>query len=350
MAFQRPKLTDIIQRVKADFNLRLSGTNETLKFTLGNVLSYVIAGASHLLHAHLDFIAKMTLPSSAENEYLEIHGDIWGVARKTVSFAYGSVKFTGSDGFGVATGTLIKGGNGIEYSTEESGIISGGELILPVVANTPGAIGNLENTEVLNLVNPIAGVASEVSIEIEGITEGTDTESDSAYKQRILDRVRNPISGGTVADYKRWTLEVPGVTRAWIFPLNTGPGTVGVTFVQDDNPDIIPVNQKILEVRTYIEERRPITAEVDVFAPLAVEVNFNIVCIPDTVEVRTAIENELKDLILREAAPGTPIPLTHIREAISVAAGENDHTLNSPTEDLTYDSNEIPVFGAVTWP
>lgn len=349
MPFQRPTLNEIVSRVKADFNLRLTGTNETLRYTLANVFSYVIAGVSHLLHAHLDFISKMALPDTSTDEYLERQAAIWGIVRKTQSFAFGDVKFTGTDGFGVNTGTLIKGGNGVEYATESGGFITGGELILRVVATTPGSNGNLPNTETLSLVNPISGVSNEVTIEVDGIAEGTDRESDENFRERVIDRVRNPISGGTVADYRRWTLEVAGVTRAWVFPLNTGPGTVGVTFVQDENTDIIPNSLKVSEVQSYLDERRPITAEVTVFTPASVEVDFSIVISPDTPEVRSAVEGELKDLIRREAAPGEPLLLTHIAEAISISSGENDHNLISPNADITFNSNEIPVFGSITW-
>jgi len=350
MAFNRPSIKEIVDRVKVDFNLRLTGSNETLKFTLANVFSYVIAGASHLLHGHLDFISRMAMPDTAEDLYIERHGEIWGIKRKPQTYAYGNVKFLGSDGFSVDIGTLLKGANGVEYQTEESGFVVAGELILKVIAKTPGSTGNLAELQTLNLVNPIPGIGTEASIESPGINEGTNVESDQSFKDRIIDRVRNPISGGTVADYKRWTLEIPGVTRAWVFPLYQGPGTVGVTFVQDENLDIIPNSLKIDEVAEYLDERRPITAEVNIFAPQTVEIDFNIVVTPDTPEVRSAIEGELKDLIRREASPGKPLLLTKIHEAISISSGEEDHVLNSPTEDIIFLADEIAVFGAITWP
>lgn len=349
MAFNRPSLKDIVARVKTDFNYHLKGENETLRFTLSNVFSIVIAGVSHLLHSHLEYITKMFFPTTAQGKYLEIWGSIFGVNRKLEAYSYGYVDFSGSNGYSVGLGVLVKGGNGVEYKTEESGFIDNGTLRLKVVATKPGKIGNLSSSETLSLVNPIIGIGQQVTISADGLQEGTDREKDDDYRARIIERIRNPISGGTKHDYKRWTLELTGVTRAWVFPLNQGPGTVGVTFVQDNNTDIIPTAQKVSEVFHYIEERRPITAEVNVFPPVSVPVDFTIKALPDTPEVRLAIESELKDLIRREAEPGGKLLLTHIREAISIASGENDHELINITDDIHYQNSEIPVYRSITW-
>ncbi|MDX9862130.1 MAG: hypothetical protein RBS99_14555, partial [Rhodospirillales bacterium] len=62
-----------------------------------------------------------------------------------------------------------------------------------------------------------------------------------------------------------------------------------------------------------------------------------------------AIEAEIRDLLRREAEPGGTILLSHIREAISIAAGEYDHALAAPAADLAHDTGEIAVFGGITW-
>ncbi|PHJ53465.1 baseplate J protein, partial [Nostoc linckia z1] len=135
-----------------------------------------------------------------------------------------------------------------------------------------------------------------------------------------------------------------------VYPNNTGPGTVGVTFVTDDDPGgIIPDSDKVDEVQAYIDARRPVTADVTVFAPVAVALNFTIDLSPDTAVVRAAVEASLRDLIRREAQPGGTIYLSQIREAISIAAGETDHTLTSPNANVTRTAGQITTFGTITW-
>jgi uncharacterized phage protein gp47/JayE len=89
----------------------------------------------------------------------------------------------------------------------------------------------------------------------------------------------------------------------------------------------------VAAVKAYIEDpsRRPVTADLYVVAPTPVTLNFNIQLTPNTASVKAAVEASLRDLLLREAAPGVTLLISHIREAISVAAGETDNVLISPT-------------------
>jgi len=70
---------------------------------------------------------------------------------------------------------------------------------------------------------------------------------------------------------------------------------------------------------------------------------------PDTEAVRAAVAAELADLIRREAEPEGGLYLSHIREAISLAAGEVDHALVSPVADVAAGTGEIITMGAITW-
>ena len=48
-----------------------------------------------------------------------------------------------------------------------------------------------------------------------------------------LFRIQNPPMGGSEADYVRWAMAVPGVTRAWA-AVEQGIGTMTVRFLMDD--------------------------------------------------------------------------------------------------------------------
>jgi uncharacterized phage protein gp47/JayE len=82
---------------------------------------------------------------------------------------------------------------------------------------------------------------------------------------------------------------------------------------------------------------------------VAVPLNFSIQLTPNSASVKAAVEAELRDLLLRESAPGVTLLISHIREAISTAAGETDSVLVSPTTNQVYSTGQMPVFGSITW-
>jgi uncharacterized phage protein gp47/JayE len=146
-----------------------------------------------------------------------------------------------------------------------------------------------------------------------------------------------------------WALAVPGVTRAWVYPLEMGGGTVSVRFVRDNDASIIPDAAEVQAVKDYIDARRPVTADLYVVAPTPVTLNFSIHLTPNSAAVKAAVEAELRDLLLREAAPGVTLLISHIREAVSTAAGETDNVVVSPTADQVYTTGQMPVFGSIAW-
>ena len=57
----------------------------------------------------------------------------------------------------------------------------------------------------------------------------------------------------------------------------------------------------------------------------------------------------MQDLLLREAVPGGTILLSHIRAAISAAAGETDYVLLSPSANVTNSTGNMSTMGTITW-
>jgi uncharacterized phage protein gp47/JayE len=58
---------------------------------------------------------------------------------------------------------------------------------------------------------------------------------------------------------------------------------------------------------------------------------------------------ELADLVKRESYPGATLLLSHIRAAISAAAGENNYTMTVPSADVVYTDSQIGTMGTITW-
>lgn len=351
MPFARPTLTEIIDRVIADIGSRVVGLDSAvLRRSLLGILGRAESGAAHQLYGYIDWVARQAIPDTAEKEWLERWARIWGITRKQATFASGPVTFTGSDGSPVPDGTIVQRQDGLQYSAQSAATITGGTVNVTVQAAVAGALGNTPATTRLVLLQPVVGVQSTVTVATGGLEGGEDVETDERLLARLLQRIQEPPQGGSVADYVQWALEVPGVTRVWVTPLAMGAGTVGVQFVTDDDPDgIIPGPAKVAEVQAYIDSKRPVTAEVFVTAPVADPLDMTIKLNPNTPAVRAAVTAELADVIARDAAPGQPILISRLREAVSIAAGEADNQITTPTANVTPAAGHIVVPGTITF-
>lgn len=352
MAFARPTLQQLLDRIQADIESRLPGTDPRLRQSLLGIVARAHAGATHGLYGYLDWLSRQILPSTAEAEILEQHASWWGVARLAAAPAQGNVTVTGTDGSVIPAGTTLQRSDGAQYTTEAEATIASGSATAAVTAVDGGQDTNASAGQKLTLVAPIPGVQSSATVAAGGLVGGTDIETDDALRERLRQRVQNRPQGGALADYETWALEVEGVTRVFVMPNWNGLGTVGVYFMRDDDASPIPDAGEVAAVQAYIDERRPVTAAVTVYAPTAVPVAMTISLNPNTSAVQLAVTAELQELFRRQnvedgAGSGTVL-LTHIREAISRAAGENNHTIDL-VADVTLNTGEITTLGAITF-
>lgn len=350
MPFNRPTLQTLIDRAAADIETRLPGTDARARRSNLGVLARVHASAMHALYGFLAWLAEQLMPDTAEAEYLDRWSSIWGVARIAAAQATGNVTLTGTNGTLIPGGTELQRADGTLYTTNADATIAAGTATAAVTALEGGVAGNADQNTTLSFVTAIVGADNNAIVASGGLIAGTDQETDDALRVRLLDRIQQPPQGGAANDYITWAKEVAGVTRAWCYPSELGPGTVSVRFVRDGDASIIPDAGEVAAVQTYIDARRPVTADVTVVAPVAVMLNFTISSLnPSTQAVKDAIAAELADLLRREAEPGGTILLSHIREAISVAAGETNHVLTAPAADVTHTTGQIATMGVITW-
>lgn len=354
MPYDRPTLMELDEALRADIVSRLPGTDPLLRRSYIGALARGMAGGLHELYGFQQWIADQAFPDTAEGPELARWATIWGLTRVPAAKATGAILVEGTAGTVVPAGTLFRSGAETpqDYETDaEFTIPAGGSGNTNVTAFEAGAAGNLHVMAVLNLVNPIAGLGSQANVST-ALTGGADVETDASLRGRVLARIQDPPRGGTSEDYVFWSLSAHAdVTRAWARPLAGGLGTVTVYFMTDDaTTDGIPNAATVTAVNAYIAARRPVTAAVTVAGPTAAPLNFTINNImPDQMAVRDAVEAELRDLIRRQAEPGGTLLVSHIREAISTAAGETDHELTSPTANVVATATQITTYGMTTF-
>lgn len=350
MSFSRPTLAELVQRTRNDTLSRLS-TDEALRRADAEVYARVFSGVAHGLYGFIDWVSRQILPDTSDLDILIRQASIWGVEQKPAAAATGSVTFSVQPGSVIPAGTLLQALDGQQYATTADAVVSLPNATAPVEAVAPGAAGNRAAGENMTLVSPVVGVQSVVVAgEMSG---GADLESEDDLRGRLIARIQQPPQGGCAYDYEAWALEIEGVTRAWVSPQELGLGTVTVRFVRDNDGTgsaIIPDAAEVAAVQSYIDSHRPVTAQVTVVAPAAVPLNFQIQGLtPNNATVQAAVQAELQDLLLREAVPGGTILLSHIRAAISAAAGETDYVLLSPSANVTNTTGNMSTMGTITW-
>jgi uncharacterized phage protein gp47/JayE len=362
MSFTRPTLAEIYARSKADFKSGLD-LQTVLRRSFIDIVAKIVTGASHVMHGHITWVLEQLLPDTAEDEFLLRWGAIWGIARNEATFAKLNITITGTPTTVVPAGTLFQRSDGFQYAVDTEVAIEGGgsvaALIVAVLADTIELSGNIDDGSTVSLVSAISGVDSDATVDSTD-TEGDAEETLSDFRTRLIERIQNPPSGGTVSDYVAYAKTVTGVTRVWVLPAHLGEGTVGLTFVEDNEDPIIPDQAKVDEVQAAVSELKPVTADLFTFIPIATPIDPDISIKPNNADVRAAVTAELEDLIAREAqvagaykAVGQTydgkIPLSKINEAISIAQGEEDHVLNSPTEDVIPVTGGIATLGTITF-
>lgn len=356
MAFARPTFDELVTRIASDLRAQLLAQGKSvdplLRRTKMWVLARVYAAVFHVLYGALQWLSLQILPSTAtDRDYLVSHGRTYSLAPIEAAAATGVVLFTGEDGTAIGTDVEIVRIDGVSYLTTSSGTIADGELGLAVEALEAGVDGNMEAGTELQLVSPIAGVDSAVTV-VSGFADGLDDETTEAFQTRVIERVRLVPHGGARDDYALWAREVAGVTAVQVVPNARGPGTVDVYFLFDTGVGVgIPTVGQIALVQEYLDEVRPVTADVLVRAPseVAVDIEFSAID-PDTPENQAAIEAALESFFLATALQfKQTVYLSEFYAAIGSAAAV-DFALAAPVAAVECTSGQVLVMGVVTWP
>lgn len=354
MTFKAPTLSELRARITADIE-RETGETATSKGDPYFGLSRMWAGVCLGMHKHIDYQGDQIFDDTADDDNIVRRAAEMGLYRIAAVRASGdsAVDLPATDGTVIpAESVLIQGD--LSYRVTADATATGGVAVLSVRAIDPGADHNLDEGETLTLTKTISGADTSGTVNATTISGGADIETIERLRTRLEERRQNPPMGGNDDDYVRWAKEAHvDVTRAWCYGNENGPGTVVVRFVTDDLDTPIPTQAHIDAVENYINQPdvRPSGMagfEVGDLTAKPLDLKFTALT-PDNADVRAAIEAELDDYLRRTMAPGSTAPISQINEAISTAAGEDDHTLFE-TEDVTSTANELIVKGEITWP
>ena len=351
MPFLTPDYQAVRDSILRDISNQLPGANTASDGDYA-VRANATGTAVEGLYQHQHWIVRQILPDTADDEYVERHASLKGLALKAATFASGSILFSGTVGSPVPIGTEAKTAGDVVYVTTASGVIGvGGTLTLAAQALSSGVSGNQAASTPLTLTAAPSGVVSTASIV--SMTGGSDRETISELLARLLFVLRNPPCGGALHDYYTWAMNVPGVTRAYPYALRRGLGKVDVLILTEGG---LPDAPLVASTQAYIDSQRPATADVLVLAPIAVPVDISgaLVLSPGyaLASVGSAINIKLAAYFLA-LKPGDTVYLNKIRTLISETPGIVDFTLSGPAANVTtlVDAShiQIPVLGATAW-
>ena len=219
---------------------------------------------------------------------------------------------------------------------------------------------NLDSGTELTLQSPIVGIDDILAVDAGAIGGGSDQETDTQLRARLLDRIQNPVAHFNVADIIEKAKEIAGVTRVFVFEVTPALGQVTIFFMRDNDTDAIPNASEVTTVKNQILTIKPAnTADVDVIvsAPTAVIENFIFSDLtPNTASMQIAVTANLNQFFAEETSVGVDVDQDAYRAAIkNTVDPENGDivqtfTLSAPIGDLTISTGEIAVLGTVTYP
>lgn len=338
-SYAPPGVGDIAQAILDSYRNLMPGADTRSDGELYR-RAQITAGAVWQVMWGIRWMEDQFFITSADGDHLRRWAAIYDITPLEPTVADdGALLLTGTNGTVVSAGIVAAALDGTLYTTTSGGTITDGELLVTAEAQEAGRVGNRVEGDELTVQSPPTGVDLTATVDT-AFTDGTDAETNTALRERVLARVRAGNAGGTASDYEQWARAVPGVRFATCLPLRRGAGTVDVAVFGEDGDGrrALPSDDLRADVLAALELERPVCADVGV--PVLVEVLVNVVLadlvLDDGLEVddvRPALEAAHKDVVAAVPPGGTLYRVQAIR-ALAAVEGVATFTLTSPSADV----------------
>ena len=325
----------------------------------------------------LNQVQQQAFIQTAVGDSLDLLGAVAGLKRDQASAAVRLGVFNMDVPIGCRFSTM-SGSNSINFSVTATATVTEpqpGDYYYQLTAETPGSIGN----EYTGPILPITVIPGLTSAQIASILiPGDDTETDDAFRQRIITALNEKPFGGNIASYRTAITDIDGVGAVQVYPTWNGGGTVLCSVL---GSNWLPASEELVEnVQRAIDPppsqgqglgMAPIGAQVTISAPteVAIQVTATLELSPGYAigQVQQPVEEAIEAYLLtiRQAWATNISPsgveyaanvyLSRITAAIVSVTGVVNATgvqLNGGTSDLvlteTGTVQQVPVIGTVT--
>lgn len=329
-----------------------SGKSFAARFQ-GSFLYPLFASIAFIISLSQKFMValfKERFPHLASEEgLLRYHAPVYKVNRAVAAYATGSVTFTGINDSVIPQDSFVVTDEGLRFKTLAQGTIAAGQAIVNVQAENVGLAYNKAINTSLVLETDIGGVDETATIST-ATTGGVDIEGVESWRARILDAAARKSGTGSNSDVKRWISEAVGAVRAQSFGRYPENGKITITHVTLNPEQIAPSLSDLNTARDYVAARVNDGVIVEILQPAGRAYDLTVRIDPNTAEVQAAITNSLKEWFMLNSKVSVntgddddifTFPLSQIREAISIAAGESRHELTSFGYNGTPEATEL---------
>lgn len=313
---------------------------------------YAAAAEIQALYIYADWALTQSFPQSAAGKYLDYHGQLRGITRKSGHKAGGILRFkidsARAEPLRVPAGTVCTTAGLVRFVTTEDALIRAGALYADAAAEAEvvGTAGNVPAERITNMTKAPVGVT--------GVTNpaafagGSGEEDDESLRERILDSFIRLPNGANAAFYELRALSHPGVEAVRVIPRHQGIGTVGVVVSAAGG---VPEQVLLQEIQDDLDSVREIAVDVTVMAPEPERMDLAVRILPkpgksfDSAQaaVRTALTAWFDGGLL-----GKPVYRTQLGKVILDTGVVETYTITAPTKDLPADARRLPQLGTLT--
>ena len=286
-------------------------------------LLYPVAVEIQVLYNKISVLEQNAFALTAIGEHLDRKVAEQGITRNLATYAKGVLRITGTPGSVVLQGAKAATDSMLYAVDETAEIPDTGTVDVAATCIIEGSNGNTAADTITRFPVTLPGLVAVTNPA--AFTGGYDAESDADLLERYLGKVSRPNVSGNRYHYIEWAKEVPGVGDVQVIPLWNGPGTVKVVIVDADGQ---PAGAELIAaVQSYIDECRPIGADVTVESAAAKVVNIS-ACIDTEVSDFNALTVRISDSISAyladEATEKMYVSYAKICAAIMSVDGVND--------------------------
>lgn len=235
--------------------------------------------ATEFARAYIEFenMLKVMFVEDAYDEYLDKKAAELGMERKLGNKAQGTVRVYGPENTLIPRNATIVTEEGLIFFVYRQVYIKSEYVDVLVEAEDVGEAYNITSNV---LWSTTITDSENNTIEVENIVNynsfsgGVEIESDDDFRDRIFEQAKNPSTSGNAQDYINWCKEIDSIENVTVRPLWDGANTVKLIVSDKDKK---PVSDIILKkCKEYIEDVRPILADVTVCNPTIFDVNISI--------------------------------------------------------------------------
>ena len=313
---------------------------------------YTAAAQLETLYQYADWSRRQAFVQTADGQYLDYHGQMRGLTRHPASRARGTVQVRLSDAQPVdldfPAGMRLLAAGDVELTLDDDYTLPHGVMrfYANVTAVEPGPQGNLPAQSLLMFSGGPTCVQS-VTV-VDALTGGMDTESDEAFRARILESLQPGSNGANMAYYRSVALAVDGIVACQVLPCLRGPLTVDIVAADENG---LPSSGQLSEISLMLQQRRELGIDLSIRAPTRVllDVDVQLRCKQGVSfsEAQTAAEAAIRGCFTGKLL-GTPVYESALSHLVFNTGLVEDCVVDMDGRGSTVAPDELPMLEQLT--